>query len=252
MAGGGLFGLLVFVFLAAAALVTLWLHPRLPERYLSTETTSNLRLGVGVVATITAVVLGLLISSVKSSFDLATRDVQGLAADLVVLDRTLRFYGTDAAHARDLLARYTKRVLEGTWPNDGQTPIVDDPVAEDLLDQTEKAILSLQPDPREPDFKEQALTQVRSIVRRRQMLIEESGSAVSTPLVVALTLWLGLIFASFGYNAPRNGMTVVVLLMCAGSVAGAIFLILEIDGAVSGLIVVSSDPIQHALAVMRR
>ena len=151
-----------------------------------------------------------------------------------------------------MLAKYTERVLEGTWPSSGQAPMVDDQVAEDLLNQTEQAILSLQPDPQEPDFKEQALTQVRSIVRRRQTLIEESGSAVSPPIVVALTLWLGLIFASFGYNAPRNGMTVLVLLMCAGSVAGAIFLILEIDGAVTGLIVVSSDPIQHALAVMRR
>jgi hypothetical protein len=137
---GGLFGLLVFAFLAAAALVTLWLHPRLPEHYRSTETTSNLRLGMGVIATITAVVLGLLISSVKGSFDLASRDVQALAADLIVLDRTLCFYGPDAAHARDLLTRYTERVLEGTWPADGQVPMVDDQVAEDLLNQTEHAI----------------------------------------------------------------------------------------------------------------
>ena len=88
---GGLFGLLVFAFLAAAALFSLWLHPRLPEHYRSAETTSNLRLGMGVIATITAVVLGLLISSVKGSFDLASRDVQALAADLIVLDRTLHF-----------------------------------------------------------------------------------------------------------------------------------------------------------------
>jgi len=231
---GGLFGLLVFAFLAAAALFSLWLHPRLPEHYRSAETTSNLRLGMGMIATITAVVLGLLISSVKGSFDLASRDVQALAADLIVLDRTLHFYGPNAAHARDLLARYTDRVLEGTWPSGGQAPVVDDQVAEDLLNQTEQVILNLQPDSKEPDFKEQALTQVRSIVRRRQTLIEESGSVVSPPIVVAVTLWLGLIFASFGYNAPRNGMMVIVLLVCAASVAGAIFLILEIDGAVTG------------------
>jgi hypothetical protein len=151
---GGLFGLLVFAFLAAAALFSLWLHPRLPEHYRSAETTSNLRLGMGVIATITAVVLGLLISSVKGSFDLASRDVQALAADLIVLDRTLHFYGPNAAHARGLLARYTERVLEGTWPSGGQAPTVDDQVAEDLLNQTELTILSLQPDPQEPDFKE--------------------------------------------------------------------------------------------------
>ena len=107
---------------------------------------------MGVIATIAAVVLGLLLNGVKAHFDLTDREVQALGAELIVLDRTLRFYGPDAAHARDLLARYTERVLEGTFPSNGQAPIVDDRMAEDLLNQTEKAILSLQPDPQAPDF----------------------------------------------------------------------------------------------------
>jgi hypothetical protein len=143
-------------------------------------------------------------------------------------------------------------VLEGTFPSNRQAPIVDDQLAEDLLNQTDQAILSLQPHPQEPDFKEQALMQVRSIVRRRQMLIAESGSVVSPPIVVAVTVWLGLVFASFGYNAPRNGMMVIILLVCAASIASAIFLIMEIDRPVTGLMTVSSEPIQHALSVMRR
>jgi hypothetical protein len=69
-------------------------------------------------------------------------------------------------HTRDLLARYTERVLEVTFPSNRQAPMIEDQVAEDLLDRTERAILSLQPDPQEPDFNDQALTQVRSIVRR--------------------------------------------------------------------------------------
>jgi peptidoglycan/LPS O-acetylase OafA/YrhL len=69
---------------------------------------------------------------------------------------------------------------------------------------------------------------------------------------VVLTIWLALIFASFGYNAPRNGMMVVILLVCAASVAIAIFLIMEIDRPFNGLVIVSSEPIQHALSVMRR
>ena len=124
---GGLFGLLVFAFLAAA-LFSLWLHPRLPEHYRSAETTSNLRLGMGMIATITAVVLGLLISSVKGSFDLASRDVQALAADLIVLDRTLHFlrpqcrtrprfvgalYGPRAGG--DLAIRRSRRWLMTRW-----------------------------------------------------------------------------------------------------------------------------------------
>ena len=81
-------------------------------------------------------------------------------------------YGPNAAHARDLLARYTERALARTWPSGGQAPTVDDQVAEDLLNQTEQAILSLQPDPREPEFKEQALTQVRSPQAREQFMRE--------------------------------------------------------------------------------
>jgi hypothetical protein len=245
-------GLLVFVVLAAAALLSLWLSPHLPEHYRSTETTSNLRLGMGVIATIAAVVLGLLLNGVKGHFDLTEREVQALGADLIVLDQTLRFHGPDATHARDLLARYTERVLKGTFPSSSQAPIVDDQVAEDLLNQTEQAILNLQPDPRQPDFKKETLAQMRSIVRRRQMLIAESGSVVSMPIVVTVTLWLGLVFASFGYNAPRNRMMVIILLVCAASIASAVFLIMEIDRPVTGLMTVSSEPIQHALSVMRR
>jgi hypothetical protein len=67
-----------------------------------------------------------------------------------------------------------------------------------------------------------------------------------------MTVWLGLVFASFGYNAPRNRMMVIILLVRAASIASAIFLIMEIDRPVTGLMTVSSEPIQHALSVMRR
>ena len=92
---------------------------------------------------------------------------------------------------------------------------------------------------------------MRGVVRQRWTLIEESGSSVSSTVVAALAVWLGLIFASFGYNAPRNGLIVVVLLICAASVSGAIFLIVEMNGAFTGLIVVPSDSIQRALAIMQ-
>ncbi len=92
---------------------------------------------------------------------------------------------------------------------------------------------------------------IRDVVRRRWILIEESGSAVSSAVVVALALWLSLVFASFGYNAPRNGFVVAVLLICAASVASAIFLIVEMDGSFTGLIVVPNDSLQRALAYMQ-
>jgi hypothetical protein len=249
--GGTVTGLLVFTFLAGAALLVLWLHPRLPSTHRSKETTDIVRLGIGVVATITALVLGLLISSVKGSFDQVSHDVQAFATELILVDRALRFYGPGAENARALLTRYTQRALEETWPGEGATPLVEDQTAGALLDRTEAAILALPTDPRQPRLADEAATEIRNVVRQRWTLIDESGSAVSPDVVTTLVLWLGLIFASFGYNAPRNGLVIVVLLLCAASVAGTIFLIVEMDGAFTGLIVVSSDPVHRALAYMR-
>src|SRR4051794_10583022 len=142
-------GILVFALLAGAALLSLWLHPRLPSHHLSKETTDIVRLGVGVVATITALALGLLISSVKGSFDQVNRDVQVFATRLILTDRALRFYGPGADQARVLLRQYTERALHETWPQAGMA-IVEDPVAGALLDQTEAAILSLPSHPQLP------------------------------------------------------------------------------------------------------
>ncbi|MBV9747432.1 MAG: DUF4239 domain-containing protein [Acetobacteraceae bacterium] len=250
--GGVVVGLLVFAFLAAAALLVLWLHPRLPPTLRSKETTDSVRLGIGVVATITALVVSLLISSVKGSFDQVHHDVQTFATELILLDRTLRFDGPEAEKARTLLTRYTQRALQETWPGRGHKAIVDDKTASALLDQTEVAILALpMASPRQSRLAERALTEIRDVVRQRWSLVEESGSAVSPILVAALSLWLGLIFASCGYNAPRNGLVVAVFLVCAASVAGAIFLIVEMDGAFTGLITVPSDSVRQALAHMQ-
>ena len=244
-------GLLVFAFLAGAALLVLWLHPRLPPAHRSKETADIIRLGIGVVATITALLLSLLISSVNGSFDQAGHDVHAFATELILVDRSLRFYGPGAENARTLLTRYTQRVLQQTWPDQNATAIVEDRPAGALLDQTEAAILALPSDPRRPNFADLAVTEIRDVVRQRWTLIEESGSAVSPAVVAALTLWFGLIFASFGYNAPRNALVVSVLVVCAAVIAGAIFLIVEMDGAFTGLIVVPSDSMQRALAQMR-
>ncbi len=117
-------GVLVFALLAGAALLALWLHPRLPPTHRSKETADTVRLGIGMIATITALVLGLLISSVKGTFDQVTRDVQNFAAELILVDRALRFYGPGAEEARALLISYTQRVLQETWPGQGGTVVV--------------------------------------------------------------------------------------------------------------------------------
>src|SRR5207302_11503911 len=75
-----------------------------------------MKLALGLVATMTAILLGLLISSAKGSFDTARSQVMQMAAKVALLDRVLRLYGpetTDARHAlRDAIADGVRR----TWP----------------------------------------------------------------------------------------------------------------------------------------
>src|SRR4051794_5378448 len=157
-------GLSVFAVLAGASLLALWLHPRLPAQHLSKETTDIVRLGVGVVATITALALGLLISSVKGSFDQVNRDVQMFATRLILTDRALRFYGPGAEDARVLLRRYTERALYETWRGDKGVAMVEDPVAGPLLAQAEIAIVSLPIDARRPTIATRAADAIHEVV----------------------------------------------------------------------------------------
>jgi membrane-bound ClpP family serine protease len=83
-------------------------------------------------------------------------------------------------------------------------------------------------------------------------LIEQSGSSVRPLFMIVLVTWIVLIFASFGFNAPRNATVLTAFLVCALAIGGAIFLILEMDGPFDGYITVSSKPMHSALAYMER
>ena len=67
-------------------------------------------------------------------------------------------------------------------------------------------------------------------------MFEQAGNSISTPLVVVLVFWLTIIFLSFGLFAPRNPPVVVTMMLCALSVSGAIFLIMELNHPFEGLV----------------
>ena len=241
-------GILMFACLFGAAMFALFMHPRLPEPQLSKETQDVIKLGVGMIVAMATLVLGLLTASVKSSFDGVSNDVKLFATDLVLEDRTLRNYGREADAARRDLVRYTQRALEETWPEVGEPAVVEDTTAEALLDRAERSILALAPgNPTERALALQAELQMRGLIQQRWKLIEESGSTVSPIMVGVLVLWLSITFASFGYNAPRNRLVITTFFLCAASIGGAIFLIIEMDGPFDGLIRVSPSSMEVAL-----
>jgi hypothetical protein len=245
-------GATVFLCLAGAALVCLFLHERLPASQREERTHSVVKLAIGMVVVMTSLVLGLLISSVQSSFNGVDRSVHAFSTQLILLDRELKLYGPQTQPTRALLTDYVQRALDGTWPASGKAVVVEDPRAGQILNEVEQSLKQIKPgDPQQVETWNGAFAHLQRVVELRWSLIERSGDSIPTPVLVILVGWLMLIFASFGYNAPRNGVVVGTLLACSLSIALAIYLIVELDGPFTGLIRVSPRPVQHALAVMR-
>jgi hypothetical protein len=239
---------IVFACVFAGALLGMALRRRLPEHHLSDDSKDVVKLGMGLIATMAALVLALLIASAKSSHDMQSTEVTEMSADFILLDRTLARYGLETADIRRLIPVTIANVLNQTWSADAYRTDNLDRALGTGADTFYERIRLLEP---HGDFQHALYAQTLEISmelgRKRSLLLEQTGGSVAMPFLVVLVFWLALIFASFGLFAPTNSTVVGVLLACALSVAGAIFLILELDRPFQGLLQISSAPLTNAL-----
>ena len=246
-------GLVVAGCIFGGAVVGLLLHRVLPERHLTKDTTDVVRLATGMLSVLASLVLGLLIATAKSSYDSTDHAVRAYAAELILLDETLRDFGSDAAAAREALRRYTAIVLARTWPEHGPRPLFrENQQAGSLLEGVRESIRALRPvDEGQKWLADQALQESTSLLRQRWLMIEEAGPTVQPVVVAILVCWVTLIFTSFGINAPRNATVLATMLVCSLAIGAAIFLILEMDTPFDGVLSISPKPMRNALAYMR-
>jgi hypothetical protein len=242
-------GLVVFALVFGSALFAAFVRDALPERHLSAESKDVVKLGIALIATMSALVLSLLVASAKSAFDTRSNQLVQTSVDIILLDRGLASYGPETKDARYLLRNSVAAVVERFWPAEGgRRPISIDPNAQPVEALAVK-IEELSPqNDMQRLLRSQALTTAQNVGRTRLPLFENLGSSIPLPFLVVLVFWLCIIFASFGLFAPRNATVIAVLCVCALSVAGAIFLILELDRSFEGLLQVSGAPLRAALA----
>jgi hypothetical protein len=241
-------GALVFGCLFAAGLGGMYLRDHLPESSLGQGTVVLLRRMVTALTLMAAVMLGFTTVSMKSSFDAADRDVRHLSVQITELDRALRRIGPEAAPIRDLLFRYTSRIVKDTWP-DRHSRLPVGPVGSgELREQLRGALEAL---PAIVPAKAQAISEARvillDIVATRLMIFESTGSSLSPWLAAALVIWLMVTFGSLGLTAPPSPIVVASLFLLAIALGSAAFLTKEFDDPFSGVIVVSSGPMENAL-----
>ena len=220
----------------------------MPEHHLSADTKDVVKLGIALIATMAALVLGLLIASAKSTYDTRRSQLLQVSADVILLDRLLANYGPETKETRALLQRSVTVALAQFWPENGSPPVNIDrrtSSVEALFDNIQR--LSPQSDAQR-FLQSQALTMVLDLGRTRVLLFEQLDSSIPVPFLIVLVFWLAIIFASFGLFAPPNATVIAAFFVCALSVSGALFLILQLDRSFEGLIQVSSAPLRAALA----
>ena len=243
--------ILVAACVFSGSLFGLFMHRILRPIHLTKESQDAVRLGVGMLSVLSSLVLGLLIATAKTPYDTSDNAVRRYAAELALLNETLRDYGGDAAVPKDLLRRYTVTLLNDVWPTAGGPPNLSDEASSRLMEQVREAVRALTPvDDGQKWLRDQALTINIELLRQRWLLVAEQGATVSPIVLVVLVSWITVIFASFGMNAPRNGLVIAAFLVCGLAIGGSIFLILEMDRPLDGVMQISSWPLQHVLREM--
>jgi hypothetical protein len=238
----------VFACVFGGALLGLAVRRRVPEHHLTADSRDVVKLGIGLIGTMAALVLGLLVSSAKGSYDSQRGELTQMSANAILLDRILEHYGSDADGARRLLRQLAIATLHQLWPKEGE---VAQAPSKSAANAYFDAIQELAPhNDAQRAFQSQVESMSISLGEIRWLLFEQSGSAISTPMLVVLVFWLAIIFAGFGALAPHNSTVVTTLFLCALAVSGAIFLILELDHPFQGLIRISSEPLQNAIAYL--
>jgi len=233
-------------------LLGLWLQNFLPDHHLSNESKDTIKLGAGLLATLSALILGLLVSSAKGTFDTMNAQVTQGAAKLIYLDRLLADYGPETKADREFLRASTTAGIAAIWPEEKlSTTQATGLSAYEKMNSMETLQLKLLQLTPTNVVQRQMFTQAEGVCQdlrqSRWMVVEQAQNRLPMPFLAILLFWLTALHFSFGLFAPRNAMVLAVMFTCAVSVSGAIFLILEMNHPLSGIIKVSSAPMLKAL-----
>jgi hypothetical protein len=240
---------IAFAFIFGGALLGMLLRLVLPEPHLSADTKDVVRLSTGLIATLSALVLGLLVASAQGSFQTQSNQIKQITANVILLDNILARSGPEARPVRVLLRSAVRTLVERVWGRGdaATTPAAPfEPSAD--ADLFFDKLLALTPQNDAQRQMQSKAVQIGIDLGQTRILLAQSGNVIPTPFLIVLVFWITLIFLSFGLFARPNLTIVASLFFCAISASSAIFLILDLSHPFSGLITIPSAPLSNALA----
>jgi len=241
---------IVFACVFSGALFGMFCASVVPEHHLTADSRAVINMAMGMMVTLSALVVGLLIASAKSSFDEKDSEMTRAAARLILFDRTMALYGPETQDIRNRVRQMVAMRISQIWPEENAGSIAPEAFAKgSAIEALQRRLLDLSPkNDAQQWLKSNALRTATEIGEARWLILEQAGTHIQWPFLAILIFWLAMIFASFGLVAPRNRTVIAVLLICALAVAGALYLIVQMDQPYSGLIKLSSAPLRATLS----
>jgi hypothetical protein len=238
----------LIVFGCAFACALIGMAVRLPDHHRDQDSKDVVKLVMGLIATIAALVLGLLIASANSSYNVQRSELQSLSGNVILLDRLLVAYGPEAKEVRDRLRESVQLTHEQIWSPNGAQPMA--------LDRVPGFIVQLQSLSPKTDAQRSMQNRIvelgETLVQTRLLMFEQLGGAILWPVLTVLVFWICILFLGFGIFTRPNVTLIAALSLGALSVSGALFLILELSNPYSGLLQISDTPLRNALVQLGR
>ena len=243
-----LIGLAVFAIIFGGALVGMLLGKVLPDQHTSDETRDTIRIVMAMLATLSAVVLGLLTGSSISSLAEKEAELRSAGVQFIMLDRTLSEYGPETAHSRTLLKQILAERISQIWPEEDGAVSLTALSTGAGINLVQRDLFALTPQTEQQRWlRSNALQMTSAIAESRWTTVEQIESRFPWAFFIVVVGWLAVIFASFGLFAPRNASVTAALLVAALTLAGPIFMMLEMDQPYGGLVKIPSTSLRVAL-----
>jgi hypothetical protein len=244
--------LITLACLCAGTILGSLIRSRLPDYHLRDDSRDVVKTASAMIATLVALVIGLLVSSSKSTYDQASAGVTQIGARVIMLDRLLVRYGPETKAIRQRMKEGIAASVEHLWPS-GPDPNPNLAAIEQSsgMDDVHDMIVQLVPqDEAHRVLRSHAISTCIELAQSRWLIIEQAQTSLPMAFLAMLIFWLTVLFASLGLLAPRNATTWCWLFVCAVSMAGAIYLILELNRPLEGAVQISPAPLRKALSVI--
>jgi len=242
-------GLLAFGLALAGILLGSVMQRTLPKGQLSPDSKEVVKLSLGIVATLAALVLGLLVASAKTTYSAREGEINQITAYVILLDNLLAKYGEGAQAARASLRKAIPPMVDHIWREAQSVPVQSAPFKARAEGKAfYQQVQELQPtNDMQRGLKQRIIEVALDLAKARLLLFSHLGSSIPFPFLAVLLLWMTILFAGFSLMAPPNTITLASLIVCALSVSAAIFLILGLDQPFSGLMAIESESLMNAL-----